>query len=164
MHECTWWDAVCHVVPSPSVSWMSKTLLIWDRGIKAMCLSWAGGRVWPSGLRNVVITLCLFLAIWIWRRRRKKHTHMHIKLLIHAAFFIMQERKMFSPVLWWSSGETFRCFSGAEYVMHIGATDMHAEDFLKWIIDHSVFPSPCSHYQARASIGQRGPQPCAGTR
>lgn len=47
-------------------------------------------------------------------QKEKAHTHTHIKLLIHAAFFIMQERKMFSPVLWWSSGESLRCFSGAE--------------------------------------------------
>lgn len=58
-----------HVVAAlPSVSCRSNTLRIWDSGISAMCLSGGGGLVCPSGLLNVLITLCLFLAIC-------RHTH-----------------------------------------------------------------------------------------
>lgn len=48
---------------SPSVSCRSSTLRICDSGISAMCLSGGGGLVCPSGLLNVLITLCRFLAI-----------------------------------------------------------------------------------------------------
>lgn len=53
-----------HVVTVlPSVSCRSSTLRIWDSGISAMCLSGGGGLVCASGLLNVLITLCRFLAI-----------------------------------------------------------------------------------------------------
>lgn len=47
----------------PSVSCRSRTRRIWDSGISAMCLSGGGGLVCPTGLLNVLITLCRFLAI-----------------------------------------------------------------------------------------------------
>lgn len=55
-------------VSIPSVSLMSSTFLIWERGIRWICLREAGGRVWPGGLLKVPITLCRFLAIWLQKK------------------------------------------------------------------------------------------------
>lgn len=63
-------QCVCAVAVLPSVSCRSRTLRIWDSGISVMCLSGGGGLVCPSGLLNVLITLCRFLAIC-------GHTHTH---------------------------------------------------------------------------------------
>ncbi len=95
-------------------------------------------------------------------KTQKEKAHTHIKLLMQ--FLHNVGSKMFSPVLWWSSGETFRCFSGAE-ICNAYWSDTYACRGLPKMNNWSfgVFPSPCSHYQARASIGQRGPQPRAGT-
>lgn len=60
--------------------------------------------------------------------KEKAQTHTHIKRLIHAAFFIMQECKMFSSG---TLGSPSGALEEPKCVMQIGVADMHTEDFLK---------------------------------